>query len=532
MAQPGDPGWKWFPNTKDGWRLDVVTLLAVIGESSMAEHSQTITASLLCLLPRLIPAPQALLKPSRPSRMPETLAKMTGVYSGTTLDSVGFFATIITPLDALPAFSFRVLEIKHTDLNQFGDVEVPTAQNHSRRSALFRRSFSWARSAARPGTGDVPDGLAHNDHRLPRAPASDEENGLPLPNLAQSPDRSRTARTTTIRLPDEAEGSPAPKMLRRRATAKEKVQDMLSNPTLANKAAPPAVPAKLFSPIHILSVLSCLLSIALIISAVIWEDGAAILAVSLISLASTVVGYASIWHPILMNRKHTNEVPKGDVMIRTREGAFILIKCTEEVARELYSGTEECKYHVGGRTYRLLMALGTILLMLSVVLLGNCTWNSQIFIGGSYIVLNGLYWGLGMLPRSYFWDLSRYEWKDVTPKDARRAHIITDDKDQREGYPSFTRTLWFAIRETKLTGWVSRSGAAPVTDQWKKWLSEADENAVGGKRDWNAVARKDVIMKEMVREGGRVDDAAQHAPATEVQTASSNNPAWNKDASF
>lgn len=37
----------WFPQKKLEWRLDVVTLLAVIGESSMTEHSQAITASAL-----------------------------------------------------------------------------------------------------------------------------------------------------------------------------------------------------------------------------------------------------------------------------------------------------------------------------------------------------------------------------------------------------------------------------------------------------------------------------------------------------
>jgi hypothetical protein len=308
---------------------------------------------------------------------------------------------------------------------------------------------------------------------------------------------------------------------------------MLANPTFANTERRPAVPAKLFSPIHILSVFSCLLSIAIIVCAVVWKDGNAILSVSLISFASTVVGYASSWHPILMNRKHTNKVPRGDVMIRTREGAFLLIKCTEEVARELYSGTEECHYHVGGRTYRLLMALGTTLLMLSVVLFGNCTWNSQIFIGGSYIVLNGLYWGLGMIPRSYFWDLSRYEWKEVTPDDARNAHEITDKKDQREGHPSFTRTLWYAIRETQRTGWVAGSGAAPSTDQWKNWLKEALVNAKKGNRSWNSVARKDVIVKEDLAADEVFDEAAQHAPAVEVQTMAATRQGhdWEKDGS-
>ncbi|KAI5459280.1 hypothetical protein BGZ63DRAFT_360882 [Mariannaea sp. PMI_226] len=512
-TSPGQPGWKWFPDVQQNWKLDVVTLLAVIGESSISEHSQTITASLLCLLPRIIPAPQALLKPSRPNRMPETLAKMTGVYSGTTLDSVGFFATIITPLEGLNPFSFTVLEIKHTQ-HTFGDIEVPSPQSRSRHNSLFSRSVSWARSLSGKTVIEEP-----KNNRLRRAPSPDEESGFPLHS-------ANHAKSKTLRQ-DQDNGEFVPKQLRRRATAKQMMQDVLATSTLANTQKAPAVPAKLFSPIHILSVFSTFLSIALIVCAIIWEDGAAIIAITLISLTASITGYASSWRPILMNRKHTNEVPDGDVMIRTREGAFILIKCTEEVARELYSGTEECQYKVGGRTYRALMAIGTIILMISVVLFGNCTWNSQVFIGGSYIVLNGLYWGLGMLPRSYFWDLSRYEWRDVTPDDAKQADKTTDKDNQREGYPSFTRTLWFAIRETKRTSWVNRSGAAPGTEQWKRWLAEAEDAAKTGNRSWPSVERKDIIMKE------NVDRAAQHAPATEVQSAAVNQiNNWNQDSSF
>lgn len=521
MADASDPGWKWFPNAKESWSLDVVTLLAVIGESQMAEHSQAITASLLGMLPRILPAPQALLKPSRPGRMPETVAKMTGVYSGTTLDSVGFFANIITPLDALQPFSFKVLVIEHADLNQVGDVEVPPSPRPHTQPNVFRNPIEWFRFRA--GSSGRDGSLGPRENRLPRPP-SDLENGV-APSSSSPPTRS-----TTVHFSDDLEMTAKP--LVRRTTAKQKVQDILANPTLATKAARPAVPAKLFSPIHILGIFSCMLSIAIVVMAIVWKDGAAILAISLISFASSVVGYASFWRPILMNRKHTNEVPKGDVMIRTREGAFILIKCTEEVARELYSGTEECQYYVGGRTYRLLMALGTTMLMLSVVLLGNCTWNSQIFIGGSYIVLNGLYWGLGMLDRKHFWDLSRYHWKDVTPLDAKDAHEITNSRDQREGHPSFTRTLWYAIRETELTGWVERSGAAPGTEQWKKWLREAEKNATANERTWPAVARKDIIMKEKSKSGEPMDTAAQHAPATEVARPANSNPNWTKDASF
>jgi hypothetical protein len=319
--------------------------------------------------------------------------------------------------------------------------------------------------------------------------------------------------------------------VRRRQTMSEKMTDLLANPTLATTTKRPAVPARIGSPVHIISVLSFLLSIALIGTAIYWKDGTAIVAVGAISVASSVVGYASWWQPMLMNRSHTNQVPKGDVVIRTREGAFVLIRCTEEVARELYSGTEECIYYVSERSYPAYMGVGTVLLMISVVLLGNCNWNSQVFIGASYITLNGLYWAMGLLPREHFWDLSRYQCKDVTPPDARNAHTTTDPGDQREGVKSYTRTLWFAVRETRRTGWVERSGAAPGTRQWREWLAEADRAAKRRDRRWPSVRRKDEIMRNFnaeEREGGAdtepetdgelgVDMAEQHAPLVEVQ---------------
>jgi hypothetical protein len=109
---------RWFPYGKEhnlGWRFDAISLLAIIGESSIAEHSQVITASMFCLTPRIMPAPQALLKPSRPTRLPEITAKLTGVFSGVTFDSVSFFANIIHPLDKIPPYGFRMLEVTYAD---------------------------------------------------------------------------------------------------------------------------------------------------------------------------------------------------------------------------------------------------------------------------------------------------------------------------------------------------------------------------------------------------------------------------------
>lgn len=220
-----------------------------------------------------------------------------------------------------------------------------------------------------------------------------------------------------------------------------------------------------------------------------------------------------------MNRTSRARVPPGDMVIRTREGAFLLIRCNEDVARELYIGTEECVYKIQTQRYRILVAIGTFLLMVSVVLLGNCNFTMQAAIGVSYIVLNGLFWGSALIEKVYFWDLSGYDWEEITPEDAKNADLKQDDS--LGGQPSFTRTMWYAIRETKKTGWVTRGGAAPVTDRWTEWLRVAEENAKSENRKWDAVEQREHIVgqAESVSPAplaARKDTAMEHVPATEV----------------
>lgn len=518
-ASPGglSQWWPKAPNDKTAsleWRLDVITLLAVIGESSMAEHSQTITASSLCLLPRILPAPQALLKPSRPQRMPQTPAKLTGVHSGVVLETVGFFANIIHPLDKLQPLEFKILHIKHTDLVV--------------KEKKPRAASSWLGNLRK-----LPRWVSVFRHKREQFELQKELSPMEDENTMA------TGATTSMdgrRVADPEQG------IHRRHTKRDKITDFVSSPGPVNRAERPAVPAALFSPLHILAVFSMLLTAALLVGARFWTDGPATVAVALISLQSSLVGYASWWKPVLMLRTHHHAVPRGDVMIRTREGAFVLILCTEDVARELYTaGTEECRYRVGERWYRFIMGLGTMMLMLSTVLLGNCSWYMQLFVGSSYICLNAMYWAMGMLPRRLFWDLSRYNCKEDTPRELRNAHLPKNQQqqlqengggggsdiiihDEYEDLPSFTRTLWYAIRVTKKTGWVQRSGAAPMTDEWKEWLREAEEVAQDEEKakTWRAVHRKMQIIahdhgcQEPTQIGaagpGLGDPGKQHAP--------------------
>lgn len=508
---------RWFPVGKENWGLDAVTLLAVIGEASIADNAQPMTASMLCLLPRILPAPQALLKPTRPTRLPAYNAKIVGIYNGVCLDSVGFFANIIHPLEDETPYSFKVIEIKHAD-------------EHQGRDGLHGKKTSWSSYLIPGGVAEAnARARAENRKKVPKPPrtadgiltdgeSKDRANGLGVgfaTDLEQGSGRDHSS----------AQAEPAPGIKRRR-TAREKVTDFVANPALEPMTRP-AVPPALMSPIHIITVLSFIITLVIFGLTAYWRDGNALLAVFIISLQASLVGYASWWKPQLMVRPpHGGNLPPGDMLIRTREGAFILVKCSEEVARELYTGTEECEYHVGPKWYRFLMAVGTMLLMVGVVLLGNTKFNAQAIISASYVLLNGAYWLLGMIPKKYFWDMSRYTWKIIDVPDARDAEKIPKNSSNVEAFPSFTRTLWYAIRETEgHTGWVERSGTAPGTPQWRQWLKEASENAKKRNRTWPAVQRKNEIMKEaawITAPSGEpmIDDAAQRAPVTEVMPTS------------
>lgn len=438
-----------------------MALLAVTGEGFIHEHAQSITSSALCIVPRIMPAPQALMRPWRPVSLPSERAKVTGVYSGVVLESLGFFANVMHPLDFLSPYEFKVIAVRHRP-RLLDDFEL------------------------RPGT-----------RRLPPPPTQGN-------NETQNIDESKGAAAQASGPDIEQQGQQPTSGLRRRATFRENVADFVSNAPTLQGGLPdrprPKSPSLLFSPLHIVAVFSVLLTIGLIVAAALWKDGTAMLAIILVSFATSTIGYGAWWRPRLIVQARLGPAAStpGDVIIRTREGAFLLIKCSENITRELYSGAEECGYIASKRTYRILMILGAILIMPAVILFGNCTFNMQALVGAAYMILNIIYWSLGLLPKRHYWDLSRYEWEDITPSDARSAHrfISGEGVYSAENAVSLTRTLWYAIRETKVIGWVERSGAAPTTSQWKQWLQEAQEAAVSGNRAWKAVAAKDRISKD------------------------------------
>lgn len=441
----------WLPigrNTNSGWAFDIVGLLAVIGESTIADHTQAITASKFSWIPRLIPAPQALLKNERPTRLPSIQGiELVGVKSGTRVHELNYFANVIHDISSLADYEFREYEITYAKENDDHVDEVDP-------------------------TTDTPK---------------------------QSP--SVTVKTGDL----------------------EKAHT--SKPTEPTKPIKITIPMRIACPLNILTFLSTLMTVGLLIWAAIIHDGVACIAIFTISVSTCLACQSSQWRPQLTRRPTNAKVPEGDMVIKTRGAALIVVHCHERISRELYTGTEKCEYVHEEKIWSAMVATSTMLLMISVVLLGNCKWTMQAATGAAYIILNGLYWALPIISKSgwakwsgeekHNWDMSRYRVEQLHPAPAIIGRPgLTDVPAEvskalltvKGNEPSFTRTLAYAIQATKETSWVKVAKFAPVSDAWSKWLDEAQK--YHSDPLWDPVEAKDRFMKEAVEaEEARQNDA-------------------------
>ncbi|KAL9108519.1 MAG: hypothetical protein Q9227_006734 [Pyrenula ochraceoflavens] len=553
----------FFPSRRDnnqGWHFDIVGLLAVIGESSMSLHAQPLTSSWLCCLPRLIPAPQALLKSSRPYRLPTAKGVVVmGIYGGTLVDELNYFADIIHQVEDVARYEFKAVRLRYSteperqakskrrrparsstlstveekDEDE-GKSRLPDhrlrlplhnkeidgqvqPRSSSPRTSVPRAPGQISEDTTRQSVGSrdrVQDEPLQAGHQPPNG--SYQQPGDPKqPDLPPEAEPRAGSKRHSIELerhqdggdfhPTESSAAAAiePNVQLRKRRTDLSTQSTTSKLSFLRRPEPepepptqpgdssitevPQIPARTISPLNILTVFSVLLNVGMVIWAGLIRDGIAVVALCTMAFASSIIGFASLWKPNLAQRPTSAPVPYGDIVIKTRAGAFIVVECSEEIARELYHGTERCKYVLGDQAHRVLVGIGTLLLMVAVVLLGNCEWTMQAAIGAAYILLNGLYWGAALLPRSWHWDMSRYHWEDVTPTRLQHA-----DK----GNFSFTRTMWYAIQYTQQADWVQDGAMAPRTGYWSEWCDDALKEARMENWDWNAVGRKNELMAD------------------------------------
>lgn len=127
-------------NQEPGWRLDIVSLLAILGESLIKYQAQPLTASWTCLLPRLLPAPQVLLLSSRPTALPDIKQQAVLLRSGTLLKRMQYFPNIMHSPDKIQPLEFgayRKATGHPADLSPFkAPAKWKHGQNNARRLSL------------------------------------------------------------------------------------------------------------------------------------------------------------------------------------------------------------------------------------------------------------------------------------------------------------------------------------------------------------------------------------------------------------
>ncbi|KAL8648809.1 MAG: hypothetical protein Q9226_005837 [Calogaya cf. arnoldii] len=339
----------------DDLQLDIVGFLAILGESSVLVQSQVAALSYFFLLPRLVPAPQALIRTSRPERLAPSTGKVVGAYSGGFRDRVNHLAHLLHEGNSLPAYSVRCEKVTYT-----------------------------------------------------------------------------TSTSSDVK-------------------------------------------ARLFGPITWLSILGFFMSVALLGLAIGLNDGFALVAILALSFLSTLVGIGNRWSLKLKKRMADRVVPPSDVVLNYPNGSFLIIKCDEYTARQLYWHPEECDYMVGPTAYRAISLLGTLILMFGVICLGNATLDLQVGFAVSYIILNAAYWVVAALPPKWNWDLSYY----------KVDRIPWEGSEQMD---TFTEALWKAIAITQTAHWVTVGAIAPVSKGWENWIKDAERVAQQGLTVWDEKA--------------------------------------------
>lgn len=200
-----------------------------------------------------------------------------------------------------------------------------------------------------------------------------------------------------------------------------------------------------------------------------------IIAVGSLSLLSTVTGIANRWKPTPNNPRPDPNSPPGDVVIKYPQGAFIVVKCSEETARYLYfNPSEKCLYFVSSTAaYRFLALISTLLLMAGVISLANCTIYIQTGFAASYMLLNVFYWIGAALPPAEHWDMSRLK---LTVVDVHGGHP-PKNATIKDVNPTYTEALWKIIAVTGRKDWLESADWAPKTKAWEEWLQEAEDAA-------------------------------------------------------
>jgi len=358
-----------YPKLRDDWSLDVVNILAFLGEHNILACSQQICMSWTCFLPRLIPAPQGLLA-QRPKKLAsEDDVPVMGVISGTNRPNLQYFGRMVhTDGSELPPFTSRVLTI---------------------RWEKTKPSLRW---------------------------------------------RYLPFHTNPFERKD---------------------QDAYES-----KRADPFEP-RFFSPMSIIAIVSCAMSLGLAGWALVLGDAVALTGILVMSFTTPLLCVGMRWRPQSMGTfpRKTDQTRHDTVVIKSSNECLTVVECHQSIARLLYFHPENIEYAVSSFTGRGLSGtVGGLTLVGSIVLFGNAVWTMKAALAVTYTVLNLLYWIAAILPVRLSWHMD-----------------LVVELSETKHHEHFTDCLWYIIFTTKKTDWAREH--VPKTEAWECWLWEAQQHA-------------------------------------------------------
>jgi hypothetical protein len=224
----------------------------------------------------------------------------------------------------------------------------------------------------------------------------------------------------------------------------------------------PSVRLEAFGPLALVTLVDTAIALALFISSIVFGDGMSTLAAIFLTLLSTLTGISNSWTLRLPVRSRA-DAPAGDTIIRYPNGSFLVVKCEEDIARELFFAPEGVDYLIASAiTYRIISLFGTIMLMFGVIALANARLELQFAWAGAYVIINALHWLLAAVPPRVHWDFSDYTVEELCL-----------EKEPQSS--NFTEALWKAIAFSQTTDWVQDNWGTARTAVWSDWLEKAKE---------------------------------------------------------
>lgn len=227
-----------------------------------------------------------------------------------------------------------------------------------------------------------------------------------------------------------------------------------------------------FAPLKLLNVGSAILALAMLVFAITRHDGPAVVAIVLISTASSAHSLALYWKPLSRPRPRARDphtIPSTTV-IRNMNGAFIVVKCNADVAMQLLFSPPQNKYFSDSHAYRAFTSMGAVFQIFGIIALVNCTWALQVALGSCFVLLNALFLWISMskrLSRRSHWALSSIRL------------IIEQDLEQdpeQHTQNSYLSSLWYAMYASQSVRWVRENAVTPNTEFWHTWLSVAEQH--------------------------------------------------------